>query len=328
MKAVVYERYGAAAVLHSKDLPKPPPRAREICVRIRAVEVNKGDCELRSFRFPVKWFSPLLRPFWGIRRPRRSRRVLGGYFAGEVEACGAGVTRFRVGERVYGSAGLRMGAYAEYAVFAENSSIAPLPDTVDFAPAAASVLGGLNALHFLNLGRLSSGEHLLINGAGGSIGLAAIQIAKARGAAVTAIDKPEKAALLRSVGADHFIDYTREDFRTKEGARCDVLFNMVPSTTLADCLRSVKPDGRVLLGNARFADLLRAAAGRPTDGKCVHAAFAGETPAELAALSDLLTSGAFAPTVDRILPLTEAVTAHLLVEREERQGSIVLSPDA
>ncbi len=325
MRALVYERYGPPDVLQVTELPRPEPKANEVLVRIRAVEATKGDCELRSMRFPVKWFAWALRLAWGVRGPRRSHRVLGGYWAGEVEACGEAVTRFAPGDRVLGCAKLRMGAYAEYAVYPENYTIAKLPNAVDFAPAAAALLGGLNALHFLNLGTVKAGDHLLIIGAGGSIGLLAIQIAKSRSAVVTAVDKSAKAPLVRQAGADHFIDYT-QTAPGADGARYDVVFSMPVAVTLADALGLAKPGGRVLLGNPRFPDMLRAGFGKAPDGKRAHIAFAGETQAELDTIAAMLADGTLAPIVDRTLGLDEVAEAHRLVETEERLGSVVLVP--
>ena len=323
---MIYERYGPPEVLRVVKLPRPKPRPHEVLIRVRAVEVTKGDCELRSFNFPVKWFAGPLRLAWGITEPRRNRRVLGGYFAGEVEACGGGVTRFNVGERVFGGAQLRMGAYANYAVYPETYSIARLPEKVSFEAGAASLLGGLNAWHFLNLGKLERGDQLLVNGAGGSIGLLAIQIAKAKGAVVTAVDKPAKAELIQRAGADHFFDYTMEDIRSA-GSSFDVMLNMVPSMSAKTCLGLVKPGGRVLMGNPRLRDLLGGVFRSPGEGKRVHVAFAGETLQDLEALSGLLETGVVRPIIDRTLPLVNVAEAHRLVETEDRQGAIVLVPD-
>ena len=243
MKAITYERYGPPEVLRIADVPRPTPRDNEILIRVRAAEATKADCEMRSFRFAVRWFWLPLRLATGVFRPRRP--ILGLYFAGEVVEPGAAVSRLSVGDEVYGGSGLKMGAYGEYLVVPESATVIRKPGNMSFADSSAVPLGGLNALHFLRLARIRPGESVLINGAGGSIGLHAVQIAKAMGAEVTAVDKPLKQALIERLGADHFIDYTTRSFADEE-RRYDVLFDMVPTSSFDDCL-SVLEGRRALL---------------------------------------------------------------------------------
>ncbi len=323
MKAIVYDNYGGPEVLRVEELGTPSPKKGEVLIKIRAIEATKADCEMRSFRFSVKWFTLPLRLYLGIRKPRN--RVLGSYFAGEVHSCGEGVTRLKVGDNVFGCGQLRMGAYAEYATYPETYTIGVMPTGVDFAKAASSLLGGLNALHYLNLAQVKNGIHILVIGGGGSIGLLAIQIARARGAVVTAVDKSEKERVIRTAGADRFIDYRKINFEA-ERKRYDVIFNMVPSTSFKTCVDNLNENGRYLMGNPRFSSMLRAIFTRLRDNKSARFTFAGETMQDLEELGSLIQNGSVKPIVDRTLPFEQASTAHRLVQTEQRCGAIVLEP--
>ena len=195
MKAVVYTQYGSPDVLHVKELDRPVPADDEILIKVHAAEATKADCEIRIFNFPVKWFWLPLRVALGITKPRR--QVLGGYFSGEVESVGKDVSDYVKGEHVFGATGLRMGAYGEYVCLPASYTVVPKPTNIGFAEAAAVPLGGLNAIHFLRKANVKEGEKVLVNGAGGSIGLFAVQIAKAMGAEVTAVDTTHKEEMLR-----------------------------------------------------------------------------------------------------------------------------------
>ena len=322
MKAILYIEYGSADVLRLEEIARPTPNDAEILIRVRAAEVTKADCELRSFSFPVKWFWLPLRLVMGITRPRR--RVLGGYFSGEVEAVGKDVSKFKVGDQVFGSAGLRMGAYGEYVCLPAEYTISAKPSNMSFEEAAAVPLGGLNAFHFLRLARVQKGEKVLINGAGGSIGTFAVQIAKDMGAEVTAVDSGIKQNMLRRIGADHFFDYTTEDF-TKSGQRYDVIFDMVARSSYSGCVATLNPKGRYVMGNPRLWDMLRSAVTSVfTDKKAVFA-FAGETEEELLALKEMIEDGNIKSTVDRVYPMERVAEAHRRVETEQRLGSVVIS---
>lgn len=304
------------------EVPKPQPGEREVLIRVRATEATKADCELRAFRFAVNWFWLPLRLGMGVLRPRR--KILGTYFAGEVVELGAEVTRFTVGDEVYGGLGLHMGAYGEYVAVREDASIVTRPTNMTFEEAAAVPLGGLNALHFLQLVDVKPGESVLINGAGGSIGLHAVQIAKAMGAAVTAVDKPEKEAVVRRMGADHFIDYTKQSF-VGAGREFDVMFDMVPDSAFGDCMRVLKENGRYCTGNPRLSDMLRCLwTSRFTD-KQASFAFARESLEELEMLRDLVEAGQVQSIVDEVVSMEQAAEAHRRVEDETRLGAIVIS---
>lgn len=322
MKAITYEIYGPPDVLRLEDVAKPVPKDGEILIRVRAAEATKSDCELRSFKFSIKWFWLPLRIVFGVTKPRR--RILGGYFSGEVVAVGKEVTQFSVGDQVFGTAGLRLGAYGEYVALPASYTIIAKPGNMNFAEAAAVPLGGLNALHFMRLARIEAGEKVLINGAGGSIGTHAVQIAKTMGADVTAVDSQMKEEMLRRIGADHFIDYAQEDFRNV-GRRYDVIFDMVPKGSYGACIRILNSGGRYLSGNPRLWVMFRSVLTTWFTNRSASFAFARETREELLALKEMIEKTKIDPIVDRILPMDQAAEAHRLVEAEHRRGAIVIS---
>lgn len=325
MKAVVQDRYGPAEVLAIREVRRPEPRAGEVLIRVRAVEVTKADVEMRRFRFAVKWFWLPLRLAVGVRRPRR--RVLGAYFSGVIEALGDGVSGFAPGDEVFGCTRLRASACAEYVALPARFTILPKPGNMTFEEAAAVPLGGLNALHFLRLARLQPGERVLVNGAGGAIGAYAVQIAKAMGTEVTAVDIGRKEDGVRRLGADHFVDYTRDDF-TRSGRTFDVIFDMVPDSSYSGCMAALTPDGRYLCGNPRLSDMVRCTLTNRFSHRRAYFAFAAEKREELAALKVLIENGEIGSIVDSVYPLVEVAEAHRRVEAEQRVGAIVVSIDA
>lgn len=322
MKAIVYREYGAPDVLQLAEVDEPNPTNDEILIRVRAAEVTKSDCELRSFRFPVKWFWLPLRLGLGVLRPRRP--ILGGYFSGEVEEVGDAVTRFKPGDAVYGSSQLRLGAYGEFLCVPASYTVVPKPTNMTFEEAAAVPLGGLNALHFMRLADIRASDTVLVNGAGGSIGTFAVQIAKTMGAEVTAVDGAHKEETLRRLGADRFIDYATEDFAAGDEAY-DVVFNMVARRSFSSCMAALKPGGRYLTANPKLSDMLRSALPLNRSGKKAIFAFAREKPEELRDLTALIEQGKVTATVDQTFPMDQVAEAHRRVETEQRLGSIVLT---
>lgn len=323
MRAVTYHEYGPPSVLAVGERPEPQIGEHQVLVRVFAVEVTKSDCELRAMRFPVKWFALPLRVVWGWSKPRKP--VLGGYFAGRVERVGAAVHLLRAGEEVYGSVGLNMGAYAELLCVHESASLAKKPSTLAFTEAATIPLGGMNALHFMRRAHIAPAQHVLILGAGGSIGSYAVQIAKQLGAVVTAVDGPHKLGWLRALGADHVVDYTRED-ALSTGKKYDVIFSTIAANHYDECLAALTPAGCYLTANPRLADLLRSVWTNWRSTKRVVVAFAPETREVLEELAVMAERGQIRATIDSCLPLEDAVTAHTRVESELRIGSVVLVP--
>ena len=322
MKAVVYTNYGSPEVLQLNEVEKPSPADDEILIKVCAAEATKADCELRSFNFAVKWFWLPLRLAMGLRTPRKP--ILGGYFSGVVESVGKDVSNLKKGDQVFGSAGLRMGAYGEYVCLPAKYTIVHKPKNLNFEEAAAVPLGGLNALHFMRRANIKTGDKVLINGAGGSIGTFAIQIAKSMGAEVTAVDSTIKEEMLGRIGADHFIDYTKEDY-TKNGKSYDVIFNMVAQSSYSNCLNSLNPKGRYLMGNPRISDMLRSVLSSKFTDKTALFAFAGEKNEELLTLKEMIEAGTVKPVVDKIYSIDQAAEAHRRVETEQRLGIVVIS---
>lgn len=326
MQAVLYERYGGPEVLKPGFIDRPEPKPDELLVRVQAVEATKTDCEMRSFDQAVKWFWVPLRLLLGIFRPRSP--VLGMYFAGEVVTIGADVDRFTIGDAIYGSTGLGRGAYAEYVTVSAKAPVALKPTTMTFAQAAAVPLGAVNAVHFMELADIEPGDRVLVNGAGGVIGAYAVQVARSMGADVTGVDAGHKEAFVRSMGASEFIDYQTSDVAAaaeRSDAKFDVVFDMVPSTSVRRMLKLLGPGGRYVNGNPRLATMLRAPFVTRFTDKTMLIRFAAETGDFLARIASMIDAGRLGPIVDRVLPLAEAAQGHRLVDSEQRIGAIVLA---
>ena len=322
MKAIVYKEYGAPDVLQLAEVAQPHPKDDEVLIRVRAAEVTKADCELRSFRFPVSWFWLPLRFALGLRGPKRP--ILGSYFSGEIAAIGSTVTGFAPGDKVYGSAQLRLGAYGEYLCVPASYTVSLMPNNMSFEEAAAVPLGGLNALHFMRLANIQPGEAVLVNGAGGSIGSFAVQIAKSMGAVVTAVDAAHKAEMLGRLAADHFVDYAQADFATGD-AKYDVVFNTVASRSFSSCMAALKPGGRYLTANPKLSDMVQSLLPFKGSGKSATFKFAGEKLDELRDLTAMIENGAVKAAIDRTVSMEEIADAHRRVESEQRIGAIVLA---
>ena len=321
MKAITYDSYGGPEVLSVGEVERPQPADGELSIRVQAAEACKSDTEMRSCSFSASWLSVPMRLVLGVRRPRRS--VLGLYFAGVVDAVGAGVDGFEVGDEVYGTTGLRLGAYGEHLVLPAKAAIAAKPSSMTFAEAAALPLGAANALNGLRRAEVGAGDRVLINGAGGVIGAYGVQIARMMGAEVTGVDAARKESFVRSMGAATFVDYQTTDPATLDD-RFDVIFDMVPSTPIRRMLDLLEPDGRYVSGNPRLSTMLRASRLPFTDDR-IHVATDGDTRAAFEELAAMVDAGELVGIVDRVLPMEQAAEAHRLVDTEQRLGAIVLA---
>jgi NADPH:quinone reductase-like Zn-dependent oxidoreductase len=321
MNAIVWTRYGPPEVLQLQEKTKPAPKKNEVLIRVHATTVTAGDCEFRSLQLPLLYRLPV-RLYAGLTRPTRLT-VLGQEFAGEVEAVGDSVTSFAVGDRVFGPTGFTMGAYAEYLSLPQDAALATIPAPLSYEEAAALPVGGLEALHFLRGAKLQPGEKVLINGAGGSIGTFALQLARHFGADVTAVDSADKLEMLRSLGAADVVDYTREDF-SKRGVSYDVIFDVVGKGSFFRSIRTLKPHGRYLMANP---GLLTSLAGRLlalTGDKQIVRGPASHNREDLRFLAGLLAGGVLKTIIDRRYPLAQTAAAHSYVETGQKLGNVVI----
>jgi NADPH:quinone reductase-like Zn-dependent oxidoreductase len=319
MKAAVCERYGPPEVVQIREVPTPVPTDREVLVRAAATTVNSGDARVRALRVPRGMSLPV-RLSMGVTRPRRP--VFGLDVAGRVEAVGEAVTSFRPGDRVVASRGFSFGCHAEFVAVGEDGAIAEIPERLTFQDAVSLCFGGVTALHFFRMGRLAPRETVLINGASGAVGAMAVQLAKHAGAEVTAVCSGGNADLVRSLGADHVIDYTAEDF-TRSGRRYDVIMDNHGNAPYSRVKGSLAPDGRLL---AVIGDLWQMLAA--TRRKAVVGGTASMNAADYRTLMSLAERGELRPVIDSVLPFAEIAEAHRRVDGGHKVGSVVVTFDA
>jgi len=324
MKAMVLTKFGPPDVLQLQEVAKPAPGDNEVLIRIYATTVMAADCELRGLKVPLAFRLPL-RIYAGLIRPKPV--VLGQELAGEIEAVGKDVTRFRKGDQVFGWTGLRLGAYAEYACLSQDGVLAIKPPTITYEEAAPLPVGGLDALSLIKKGDIQSGQKVLIIGAGGSIGSFAIQIARYFGAEVTGVDSTEKLDMLRSLGAGHVIDYTQEDL-TRSDETYDVIFDVIGKSSFSRSVRSLAPNGCYLLANPRLIHRLRGRWMSRRSGKKVlfwAARSASEYAEDFKFLIELIVAGKIKPVIDKRYPLEQIAEAHRYVDTGHKKGNVVIT---
>src|SRR2546423_8839701 len=323
MRAVVYDRYGPPDVLRLEDVERPIPKEDEVLVKIHATAVTRADCATREAnRRSGLAVSLLSRFISGIRRPKQ--RILGSELAGEVEAVGAAVTEFAVGDHVFGSSGFRFGTYAEFICMRESALIAHKPAGMSFEEAAAVCDGGLNALWCLRLADLRKGRRILIYGASGAIGTAGVQLARYFGAEVTAVCNTKNLELVKSLGADRVIDYTQEDF-TRNGQTYHVIFDAVGKHSFRRCRGSLSQGGSYLATDG-FVNLILALVTPRLGGKKVLFQIPPrQTKQDVLFLKELIEAGKYRPVIDRRYLLEDVVEATRYVETEQKTGNVVLT---
>jgi NADPH:quinone reductase-like Zn-dependent oxidoreductase len=276
---------------------------------------------MRRLEFPL-WLQILARAGFGFRGPRKE--IIGQELAGEIEEVGKEVKLFKKGDKVFGSPGFHFGTYAEYDCLPEKTVMAIKPANMTYDEAACVPLGGLEALHFLRKANIKSGEKVLINGAGGSIGTAAIQLAKYYGAFVSAVDSTGKLDMLRSIGADSVIDYTKEDF-TKNGQTYDVIFDIVGKSSFSGSIASLNENGRYLLANPKLSHKVRGQQVSRKSSKKVISDYTVQTPEDLNFLKGLIEEGKIKSVIDKRYPLELTAEAHRFVEAGGKKGNVVIT---
>ena len=317
MKAVVFDRYGPPDVQRIEEVAKPVPKDDEVLVKIHATTVTRTDSGVRSAK------PALIRLFFGLNRPKQ--RILGTELAGEVESVGSAVTKFAVGDRVFGStSSFQSGAHAEFIALRETAPLAHMPASMTFDEAAAVTDGAILALMCLEAAHIHKGQKMLIYGASGAIGTAGVQLARYFEADVTAVCNTKNVELVRSLGADRVIDYTQEDF-TKNGETYDVIFDAVGKHSFKKCKGSLKPGG-VYVATDGFRNFFLALwTSRIGDRKAIFPIPPHYTQKNVEFLKKVIEAGRFRAVIDRSYPLEDVVEATRYVETQQKTGNVVLT---
>ena len=318
MKAAVYEKYGPPEVLSIKDLKTPEPKDDEVLIRVHATTVNRTDCAmLRAKPFIMRFFTGLIKP---------QKQVLGTDFAGTIEATGKNVSTFKKGDRVFGFDDTGVSSYAQYMTFTENKAIAIIPENVPFDQAAASMEGAHYAYNFINKLPDLSGKNILVNGATGAIGSAMVQLLKYFGASVTAVCNTKNIDLIKSIGANEIIDYTKEDF-TKKAKQFDLVFDAVGKSTFAKCKPLLKNGGTYIsselgpMAQNPFLALITPIIGN----KKVIFPIPSDCKRSVLLIKKLMEEGKFKAVIDRQYPMEEIADAFRYVETGEKTGNVVIT---
>jgi 2-desacetyl-2-hydroxyethyl bacteriochlorophyllide A dehydrogenase len=316
MKAAVYKQYGQPEVLQVKEVEKPIPKNNEILLRVKATAVNSGDVRLRKADpFAVRFIFGLIKP---------KINILGSVFSGEVESVGKDVKNFKVGDFVFGHTDMSFGAYAEYKCVPEYESLALKPANITHSEAAAIPFGGVTALHFIKKANIKPGQKVLIVGASGAVGSAAVQLAKSFGANVTGVCSTANIDLVKSIGADKVIDYTQEDF-TKNGETYDVIFDTVKTIPVFRSLKSLNKNGIMILSAAGMQEMLQGLWISMTSNKKTLTGVISHKAADIIFLKALIEAGKFKPVIDRTYPLEQIAEAHAYVEKGHKKGNIIIN---
>jgi len=323
MKAILHTKYGPADELQLKEVPQPVPKENEILIKIHATTVTTSDCNVRNSTFTPKLFLLPMRMQLGLTKPKIN--VLGIDLAGEVEAVGVNVKRFKEGDQVFGTPDIAMGAHAEYICLPEDGVLTDKPANLTHEQAAAIPLAGNTALYFIrDVGNIKAGDRILINGASGGIGTFAVQLAKYYGAEVIGVCSTTNVDMVKSIGADKVIDYTKEDF-AQSGEKYDLIFDVVGKTTYPRCVNSLKEKGLFLSTLPTLAIILQSIRTSMTGGKQVKFGDAVPKIENLIFLKELAEAGKLKPVIDRRYPLEQTAEAFKYVEAGHKKGNVVIT---
>jgi NADPH:quinone reductase-like Zn-dependent oxidoreductase len=329
MKAIVSTKYGAPDVLQLKEIEKPVPKNNEVLIRVYATSVNYGDLLARNLKIVTRkqfnmpfLFLIMAKFFFGLQKPKVT--ILGSEFAGEIEATGKGVKLFKPGDQVFGYLGQNMGTYSEYICMSEKGVLSIKPTNMTFEEAAVVVYGSLMAMPLLRKMDIQKGQKVLINGASGSIGSAAVQIAKYYGAEVTGVCGTQRLEYVKALGADKVIDYTREDF-TKSGETYDLIVDILGKSSFLHCKKSLKQKGCYLLVSFKTKQLLQMAWTSMVGNKRVICGLAPGSVSDLLSVKQLMEAGKIKAVIDRSFLFEQTADAHRYVETGERRGNVVIT---
>ena len=321
MKAMIYDHYGDPDVLHPAEIDRPVPKAHEVLIKVHATSVTAADYRARALDVPPGFGLPARLTF-GLRKPRNP--VLGVELAGEVVEVGSKVSRFRIGDQVFGT-NLHMGGYAEYAVRDERSALARMPDNMSYEESAAIAFGAQTALYYLrDIGHIQTGDKVLVYGASGGVGTAAVQLARYFGAEVTGVTSTANLELVRSLGADRVIDYTERDY-TATGEQYDLIIDTVGKTSFEHARSALKPDGKYLAVAGGMHEYLLQAWTAIKRGQRVRCSVARERVEDLEFIRDLVEAGRYQPAIDRSYPFEQLPEAHAYASRGHKRGNVVVS---
>ena len=316
MKAIELTKYGAPEFLQMIEVEKPSPKENEVLIKIHASSVSSGDARMRRAD-PF-----IIRLIFGFKRPRKP--ILGVVLAGEIEAIGASVSKYKIGDQVFGSSGMNFGAHAEYVTVPEDAVLALKPGNMSYEEAASIPFGATASMHFLRIANIQQGQKILIYGASGALGTMAVQLAKNYGAEITAVCSTRNVELMKSLGADHVIDYTREDF-TRNGKKYDVVFDTIGKISLRKALKSLSDNGHLLLASAGIGTMIGGSIKSMFIKKKIVSGVIKETVKDMNFFKQLIEKGSLKAVIDRTYPLEQIAEAHAYVDKGHKKGNVIIA---